>query len=321
MRVGQALSLSAFVLCVAGARADVAMAWSGATGTIIVAHDDVIEGFDRTGEKRLWSANGLASPSAIVTSQNGESAAVLDAFDDRVAVVSVAGGRVAFHETPGTPVAAAFLGRDLWIVLRDHSSVLRISPDADKIEIGIALDPALVAASDQFVYVYSRAEGLLQEIDPKLAQVKRSTSVGTGGSDLEIRLPNNDRTDLIAHLCRPANGVVVRIDLRSMESREISNGGAPIDLAFVPWGAKLSIDPGTSIIADPEKQAYDRVSITGAGVFAFDSNSGTLYRIEGRTAKKIASGLTATSFVATDDALFTWDGKSKRLESRQVQVR
>lgn len=172
--------------------------------------------------------------------------------------------------------------------------------------------PALIAASDLLVYVYSRAGGLLQEIDPKRAEVKRSTSVGRGGSDLELLLPEVERMDLIAYLCRPANGTIVRIHLRSMESREMSTGAAPVDLALVPWGTKLSIEFGTSIIADPGKQGYDRVSITAAGVFAFDSNGGTVYRVEGRTATKIASGQTATSFVATDDALFTWDAKSAK---------
>ena len=308
----RAMGFAVLALCAAAARADVAMAWSGATGTIVVAHDGRIEGFDRAGEKRLWSADGIASPSSIVTSLDGASVAILDGFDDRIAVVSVADGVVALHDTPGTPVAAAFFERDLWVVLRDVSKVRRIAANGDAIDLGVALDPALIAVSDQFVYVYSRAGGLLQEIDPRLAQARRIAPVGTGGSDLEIRLPKDEKADLIAHLCRPANGVIVRIDLRLMESREMSNSGTPTDLAFVPWGAKLSIDPGTSIIADPEKQTYDRVAISAAGVFAFDSNSGTVYRVEGRSAAKIATGQTATSFAATDDALFTWDAKSAR---------
>ncbi len=105
-------------------------------------------------------------------------------------------------------------------------------------------------------------------------------------------------------------------------------GVAPVDLMFVPFGAKLSLDPGASVVADPGKQALllsqdpgrgsvfsqpmvpDRLMIASAGLFAFDSSSGSAYRIEGRTTTKIASGLTATSFVPTDEALFTWDAKA-----------
>lgn len=335
----RALTLSiVLMLCAATARAEVdvhvhvAMAWSAATGTIVVAHDGRIEAFDRSGRKQLWSAEGLASPSAIVTSPDGKSMAILDGFSDAVAVVSVADGAVELHEMPTTPVAAAFFGRDAWIVVRDSSRVVRITPEGKETEVEVALDPALIAVSDQFVYVYSRAQGLLQEIDPKSAQVTRTMTAGTAGSDLEIRLPRpGDAPGAIAYLCRPAHGMIVAIDLVPGESREINVGVAPIDLLFVPLGAQLFIDPGQPVIADPGQQALlpsmhpgpgrtikqptatDRLTITAAGIFAFDSNSGTLYRVDRQTATKIASGLTPTSFVATDEALFTWDGKGGRV--------
>ena len=306
------------------------MAWSGATGTIVVAHDGLIEGFDRSGQKQLWSAEGLASPSAIITSSDGKTMAVLDGFSDGVAIVSVADGTVELHEAPSTPVAAAFFGPDVWIVLRDQPRVLRITPDGEETEVAVALDPALITVSDQFVYVYSRPEGLLQEIDPKSAQVTRSLAIGTAGSDLEIRLPiPGGKPGAMAFLCRPAHGMVVAIDIIPWESREMNAGVAPIDLLIIPLGSQLSIDPGMSVIADPGQQALllssqpgagrgplrqptatDRLTVTAAGLFAFDSNSGTVYRVERKATTKIASGLTATSWVPTNDALFTWDVKA-----------
>jgi hypothetical protein len=315
------------------------MAWSGATGTIVVAHDGRIDGFDRSGQKQLWSAEGLVSPSAIVTSPDGKSMAILDGLADGVAIVSVASGAVELHETLSTPVAAAFFGRDLWVVLRDQPRAVRITPEGKEIEVAVALDPSLIAVSDQFVYVYSRGQGMLQEIDPKTAQVTRTLVIGAAGSDLEIRLPiPGGKPGAIAYLCRPADGAIVAIDLVPWESLETKAGVAPIDLLFIPLGAQLSIDPGTSVIADPGQQTLlvsshpgagrapirqptptDRLTVTAAGLFAFDSNSGTLYRVERQLTTKIASGLTATSFVATDEGLFTWDGKGGKLRREPMK--
>ena len=208
---------------------------------IVVAHDERIEGFDRTGEMRLWSVKGVANPSSIVLSR--DAVAVLDGFGDRVAIV--ANGTVEMYNMPGTPVAAAFFGRDIWIVLRDHSSVLRITPDGGKIEIGVALDPAFIGVSEQFVYVYSRAEGVLQEIDPGRAQVVRTVSVGTGGWDLDVHLPKPGADDpsATAFIRRPASGTVAAVHLLSMKSREMKLGRAAVDLAFerqdvLTWDAK-----------------------------------------------------------------------------------
>ena len=108
------------------------MGWSPAARTIVVAHDGRIEAFDAAGEKRLWSVEGVASPTAIAASADGKSVAILDGFADRVAVVSLADGGVTMHEMAGTPVAAAFFQRDLWVALRDRSSVVRIAPDGKR---------------------------------------------------------------------------------------------------------------------------------------------------------------------------------------------
>ena len=346
MRIAVAMFVSLLWVCMAtGAPAcrelcpKVAMAWSIETATIVVAHDGRVEGFDRSGEKRLWIANGLATPSAIVVSADGRSAAILDGFADCVAIVSIADGAVVLHETPGTPVAATFFGRDVWIALRDRNRVIRITPKGEKTEVAVALDPALIGASDKFVYVYSRVHGLLQEIDPRSAEVTRNADVGSAGSDLEIQPPKRfENPGPVAYLCRPMRGSIEFIDLVKMESHEVHVGDAPVDLLFVRLGSKLSIDPFTGVMADPGKQALleskepgtakanvislpapvDRLFAAGAGLFALDSSSGTVYRIDGRNAMKIASGLTATSFVPTDEALFTWDAKSGRLHRETI---
>ncbi|HWW62948.1 MAG TPA: hypothetical protein VN181_16355, partial [Thermoanaerobaculia bacterium] len=269
-----------------------------------------------------------ANPSSIVTSRNGKFIAVLDAFAQRAAVVSAVDGAVTLHETiTSTPNAAAFFGSDLWIALRDRSSVVRITLDGTLTEVAVARDPAFVTVTDDFVYVYSRAGGRLQEIDPARAVVTRSVAAATAGSDLEILPPKPGAAPgATAYLCRPQDGTIATFDLTKMESKGTMNvTGAPIDLAFVPFGAQLPQDPGTPLIIDLRKDALivahaavrhpstiDRVFVTAAGVFTYDSVTGSVYRLEGRAPVKIASGQTTSSFVATDEALFTWDAQSAK---------
>lgn len=328
----RAAMLTIVLIACAAVRGDVVMGWSGGTGTIVVAHDGQIEGFDRTGEKKLWSAAGLSTPSSIVFSPDGTAAAILDGYADRVAILSVADGKVALHDTRATPVAAAYFEKDVWIVLRDRSRVLRIAPDGKETTVTVGIDPALIAVSDQFVYVYSRAEGLVHEIDPKSAQVTRSKPFGTAASDFEIRMPRTgERAGGVGYLCRPERGMIVTIDLVAFESSEVKFGlTAPFDVMFVPLGAKLSLDPFTAVLVDAGKPALmtakdpgvghritlptpaSRVMVSGAGVLAYDNETGSVYRMEGRAFTKVASGMTATSFVGTEEAIFTWDAAAGR---------
>ena len=322
------MRLTVLLLFAASLRADVVMSWVPANGTILVAHSGKIEAFDPNGEQRRWSVKGVANPSAIVVTADGKGAAVLDGYADRVAIVSVAEGLVRFQNTPTTPVAAAFFGHDLWVVLRDTSRVRRITEIGDQTDVAVALDPAFVAVSDKFVYVYSRAEGLLQEIDPKSAQIRRSVSIGIAGSDLEIKLPQTDEPlGAKAYVCLPTGKVAV-INLVKMEGNEVRVGAGLTDLAFIPFGAGLAWTDGTAVIADPGKSALyasaqvgrslaisaptpvDRISISAAGVFAHDNASGTLYRVDGRSGTPVATGLTPAAFVATNRGLFTWDAAS-----------
>ena len=307
------------------------MAWSSSAKTIVVAHDGRIDGFDRSGERKLWSVAGLANPSGIAVSDDGDSIAILDGYEDRVAIVAAARGTVQSYETPNTPVAAAFFGRDLWVVLRDQSRVRRIAANGEVADVEVVLDPALIAVSDLFVYVYSRSEGVLQEIDPRAAKITRVLPIGINGTDLEVQLPKpGEPLGAKAYICRgPAKKVTV-VDLKLMKASDINLGAVPMDIAFVPWGAQLSLEPGTPFVADPARQALyasahlgpsipirpptpvDRVTIAGSGIFVFDSGGGTLYRVEGRNCTRIASDLTPLAFVATPDALFTWDAKTRK---------
>ena len=296
-----------------------AMGWSAQSGTIVVAHDQVIEGFDRTGEKKLWSANGTDSPSDIVVSPDGATALVLDAFTNRVAMVSIADGKVELRDMPATPVAAAYFGPDAWVILRERRTVMRLR---DGTEVRVALDPAYIAADDQYLYVYSRANGLLQEIEPKSGELRRTADVGAGGSDLEIRKRQ-------AFLCRPLIGRIVYVDLITMKSKDVGCGEMPMDVAIVPSGLKLSENAGLAFVVDTAKRmawraadpgegrpwnlptACDRIFIGGAGVFAFDSFTRTLYRLSGHIPSRAAAGV--DSFASTDTTLFWWDATSGKL--------
>jgi hypothetical protein len=322
--------LALVLLAAVPVRAEVVMGWSAHAAAILVAHDGRIDAFDRGGARRLWSADGLASPSAIAVSPDGR-AAILDGFADRVALISIADGQVQMYDTPGTPVAAAFFESDLWVVLREPSRARRITPAGEITDAPLALDPAYIAVSDEFVYVYSRAEGVLHEIDPRSGRVKRNAPIGAGGSDLEIALPKpGDPPGAYAYVCRGMTRKIAAVNLVSMIGHEINAGVAPMDLAFVQFGAELAWAPGTAVTADTGRQVLyasanpgpgvpirmpspiDRLTISAAGVFALDTSGGTLYRLDGRAMKKIASALTPLSFVATTDGLFVWDAKAGR---------
>src|SRR4051812_34073320 len=58
---------------------------------IVVAHDDVIELFDRTGQNLIWKTDGLPTPQTIAASN--ERIAVLDPLTNEARIVELATGR------------------------------------------------------------------------------------------------------------------------------------------------------------------------------------------------------------------------------------
>ena len=79
---------------------------------ILVAHDGSIELFDRTATNRIWTAEGLPTPSRIVTSN--QQAVIIDPLASQIRMIDLASGRGSTLRTGETPIDGTFLnGRQL----------------------------------------------------------------------------------------------------------------------------------------------------------------------------------------------------------------
>jgi hypothetical protein len=233
-------------------------------GSIIVAHDGVVELFDDSGRNRIWRANGVASAEAIVTGE--KQAAVLDAFANRAAIVDLDNGSSTIVATGETPIGGVFAGGDLYVLDRDARAVERVAAGGTRAAIGVAADPAFIRAANGKLFVYSRTAGALQEITVAPFAVSRSTAIAPFASDLEVdqraaylvypagQLSFDASRFLRGGGVRPtgartAQGLIRTVDLASMQpASEVPVGSGPVDLALaaVPMGMT-----GRIAVADP----------------------------------------------------------------------
>ncbi len=84
---------------------------------------------------------------------------VLDALANEAVVVELTSGRASRIQTAETPIAAAFVHRQLYILARD-ARVLQHGAA----RISLSADPAFLRTSGDNLYVYSRTSGTLEEI-------------------------------------------------------------------------------------------------------------------------------------------------------------
>ena len=294
-------------------------------GGVVVAHDGRIALGGR------WSAEGVRTATAIVTSP--DRVAVLDALHNQAVVVELATGLSRRSNTSETPIAAAFLGDELWVLARDA----RLVENGER-RIAVGADPAFLAAAAGKLYVYSRAAGVLEEIDG--GRVSRRLSVAPFASDLEI-------AGTTAYLVYPRNARIRTVDLASMkESGEIAVGAVPVDVAIAGGGSAITAP--VLAVADPSAKrvwmtestqstakavargflrgflglglfgsrssafptGIDRVLTRGNRWIAWDASSGTLYRFTGRTSSVIATGVPRGAFALTPDGVAWWNGTS-----------
>lgn len=306
---------------------------------VIVAHDGVVELFDREG-RRLFSAPGVEQATAIVV--GNDKVAVLDAWANRARLVELSDGSGRTIVTGETPVGGVFAGDDLYVLERDARAVTRVDAGGRRAAVEVGADPAFIGQANGRIYVYSRLEGLLQEIEPGRGIV-RSAAVGPFAADLAIHRET-------AYLVLPRDARLVSVDLQKLEvRRSVQAGGAPAAVAVVRAGGALSAPQ--IAVADP---AAKRVWITegaqsfgaafgrgflrgllGAGVFrgrseefptgvdrvvsangvtvAFDSATGTLYRVGRRQSVIIGEDLEPQSFAVAGGRIAIWSNNSLRL--------
>jgi len=215
---------------------------------VVVAHDGRVE------LAGGWTTNGVRHATAIVAGDAG--VAVLDAMNNEAVVIDLATGRATRSPTAETPIDAAFLERDLYVLCRDAQVVQRLGPPASS-PAGAAAsrrpptetpvlrtdvlrtdpDPAFLRASGGHLYVYSRATGAIQQLGgPRVV-------VAAFASGFEI-------AGHTGYLVYPREAHILVVDLATMKTAgEIKAGAVPVDLAFAGGGTALTAR--ILAIADP----------------------------------------------------------------------
>ena len=304
-----------------------------------VADQNRVRLVDADGLRVIWSAQSVQQPSKIVAGRNH--IAVIDAFADRIAIVR--DGTTRFLDTASTPIDAIFAGDDLIVLARDARTLERFAANGERTSIPVAADPAFLREANGFAYVYSRLEGIVQEISLRSLTLTRRASIAPFASDFETDGKNG-------YLLFPREAKLRSFPLSTLKvASETAAGAVPSDLALVRSGSALSTtrlaiaDPaakrvwiteglqsvggafgrgflrgllGLGLFSPSQSQfpsGVDRVSVAGANVLAFDSASQTLYRIKGSKSETIAKGVAATGFTATEAAIAFLENGSIRL--------
>lgn len=328
----------ALLLCAFALPAGAQVAAATAQG-IVVAHDGRIDLFDAEGRQK-WAAPGVERATAVTS--DGERVAVLDAWSNRVRIARLDDGAGETLTTAETPVAAAFVRGNLFVLSRDASALERIARGGARSMTLVAADPALLRVRGEKLYVYSRRDGILQEISAG-GGVLRRAAVGSFASDLEI--DGNS-----AYLLFPRQARLVMVDLQRLEVvRSVAAGGVPVDLAVTGRGTALSAP--RLAIADPAAKrvwrtegaqsvgaafgrgflrgllglglfranssefpsGVDRVESRGGIAVAFDSATGTLYRLGASKPVALAQDLPPQAFAIAGGGVAIWEKGRLRL--------
>lgn len=307
---------------------------------IVVAHHRVVELY--AGVNRIWSAPGLQTPEVVVSSK--DQIAVLDPLNNEARIVELATGRGRTVQTGETPIAGVFIGSALYLLERDARALERIGADGTRASISTPADPGFLRERNGVLYVYSRAEGIVQEIATSPFAARRSAKTAAFGSDFEVDGRN-------AYVVQPRAGKIAVVSLATMKATgTIDAGAVPVDLELTSGGTALTAR--TLAIADPSakkvwllegaqstSQAFlrgffrgllglglfggrasqfptgvDRVVARGGRWYAYDSSSGTLYRFTKRASATVAKNVAPQRFAITAAGVFVWNDAVRRLQ-------
>jgi len=308
---------------------------------VLVAHDGRVELFNDDGSRRLWSADGVANATAIVTSPNR--AAVLDALANEALLVDLADGRVTRVRTGETPIAGVFLGGDFYLLARDARTLERVTRDGARASLATAADPAFVVAANGRLYVYARTAGELEEITTTPFAVRRRVSVPPFASDVEA---DGRQLDLVQP--RAAKVTTVSLETLTWSSQDV--GAVPVDLAFTssataltarnlavadPSAKRLWIVEGVQSFSQAVARGFlrgllglglfaarnsdfptgvDRVIARGGRWIAYDSSSGSLYRVQGSKGTLLVKDIAPNQFAVTPSGVVVWNAAVRRLQ-------
>jgi hypothetical protein len=304
-----------------------------ACGTL-VAHDAVVELLDCATSS--WKTAGVDHPGALVVS--GNRAALLDPLASVAKLIDLASGAATDVKTGETPIDAAFAGGQLFILSRDSRQLERAG-DGKKLATGA--HPQFLRMANGKLYVYGRVDGRLQEFRPEPFAVVREWMLPPFAADLEVE---GD----YAYLVYPREGLMRTYRLEPFAAAgEEKAGAVPVDLELVskpnvvtarvyaiadPASKRAWMVEGQQSVAQATGRGFlrgmfglalfagrsggfptgiDRVVANGQRSVAYDSFSGTLYRISARGKSPVlATGIAPRAFAVTGSGAVWWDGKA-----------
>jgi hypothetical protein len=292
---------------------------------VVVAHDRLIEVYNARTLQRISSSDGVAYPGCIA----GDDAniAVLDPLHNQA---RLNGTTISTHETP---IAAAFVDHQLFILERDSRTLSR---GDDSVRTGAY--PQFLRTANKKLYVYSAIDGSFQEITASPFAVGRVIQLPPFATDLEVE-------NTTAYLTYPRKRVVQVVDLEKMEDQgNVKVGTWPMDLTL--GGGNNVITARVIAVADPvSKRVWsmegrqstagafgrgvlrgllgmgrfggnnpelatgpDRVVALGTQWVAYDSSTGTLYNIARSKVNVLARGIAPYAFAVGEGVVFIWRG-------------
>ena len=299
---------------------------------IAVARDGFIEIYDDSGQLK-WKTPGVDHAVHIVAGE--DRLAVLDSWSNRVRILRGRDGEGQTFVTAETPVDALFSRGALFVIARDGNVVERIAVDGTRTSGDVAADPIFIREAGGRLYVYSRRDGILQELSHGGAVI-RSAAIGAFASDLEV----DGKT---AYVLFPAEARMAMVNLETLEvERSVAVGAVPSDLAIARSGNALNApliviaDPGALRLWRTEgaqsvgaafgrgflrgllglglfrprnaefPSGVDRIESRGSVTLVFDSATGTLYRARGDESEVIAQGLDDKAFAIVGNRVAVW---------------
>lgn len=300
---------------------------------VVVADDRRVQLIGAKGDRR-WSVDGPEDPSRVIVGD--KRVAVVDSFANVVHILDVQSGNGKRFQTGETAVDGLFAGSDLFLLERDARALERIGVDGARASVNLAADPAFLRRWDDALYVYSRLEGVVEEITLRPFAVARRVQLAPGASDFEI-----DRS--IAYLVYPREARVRTFNVATLKmGDDIATGAVPIDVAIVRSGSAVSAtrlaiaDPaskrlwlvegaqsvgaafargflrgllGLGLFAPQSSQfptGIDRVVSGGGTTVTYDSSTGTLYRVGSKKATVISRDLAPHAFAIADGDVIFW---------------
>ena len=303
---------------------------------IVVAHDGRVELFDAS-LRRIWIADGVDHPSKIAVSETR--VAVIDSFANEALIADISTGRIERARTSETPIDAVFMGRNLYVLARDANRLERIGGPS----VAVTPDPAFLRAVNNRIFVYSRLDGTVQEIDPATMHVTRRVALAPFASDFET----DART---GYLVYPADAKMRTFSLATMtRGNDVPAGAVPVDLAVAarenalsasrlaladPSAKRVWVVEGTQSVTKAIARGFvrgllglglftpassdfptgvDRVLSRGSTTVAYDSTTQTLYRLRGSKGTLIARDVAPGGFALTENGVAVWQNNALRL--------